>query len=146
MTTVAELSVDQGIELALEILLTHGWESKYYPSWQEYAQENYDETEENTQGYSLQERQGAWEALMEYTKNQATDGKMIARYVANQSDGLAHASEVYFVVLSLSDDTGTRYFKRDGYYSSYNGGTLEEGENSEVFPNPVTVTDFKESK
>ena len=146
MTTVDTLTVSQGIELALSILLTHGWESKYYESWEKYALDNYDESEEETEGYSLQERQGAWEALLEGTKREATDGTVTARYVANQSDGLAHDSEAYFVVLSLSDQTGTRYFKRDGWYASYDGGHLEEGENTEVFPHSVTITDFKESK
>jgi hypothetical protein len=143
--TVAELTPSEGVELALKILLENGWEkTRHYDTYKNYIGENYDE--DDYEDYALRERSGVWDALLSYASKQASDGTMTAEFVATQGDGLAHNSETYFVVLSLTDETGTRYFKRDGWYASYDGGHLEEGEDSEVFPHSVAVIDFKESK
>lgn len=144
MSVLSELNATQGVEKAVSILLEHGWDNEYYSNWQAYAGENYDYEEDD--GYSLLENSGVWEALLGYTSKEATDGELTAKFVATQGDGLAHDSETYFVVLSLSDGVQTRYFKRDGWYASYDGGHLEEGENSEVFPKTKSVTVFEENK
>jgi hypothetical protein len=144
--TVAELTPSQGVELALKILLENGWEKNYYPTHLDFIRENYGEIEDNFEDYALKDSNGAWNAMFEYASKKASDGTITAEFVATQDDGLAHDSETYFVVLSLTDETGTRYFKRDGWYMSYDGGHLEEGEDSEVFPQPATVTEYKESK
>jgi hypothetical protein len=146
MTQLSELTADQGVEKAVQILLEHGWsKDRYYPNWIEFVTANYGY--ENEDDYNLLERSGVWEAFMEYTASEATDGEFTAKAVATQDDGLAHDSETYFVVLSLTDSAGnTRYFKRDGWYASYDGGHLEEGENSEVFPETKSVTVFEEKK
>ena len=141
MTNVSELTPEQGVELALTILLEKGFSSKYYESWQEYAKSEYDE--EFYANYSVRERQGAWEAFQEYvTKNQPAVSKdgITATWLASHRDGDWQDSEVYFVILSLSDDSGTRYFMREGYYHSYDGGHLDEAEDKEVFPKEKTVT------
>ena len=151
MSVLSELTADQGVEKALSILLENGWTSQAYSNWKEYVLESYGEDElesygEDDGGYWLADRSSIWEAVEGYTDVEATDGELTAKWVATQDDGLAHDSETYFVILSLSDGETTRYFKRDGWYASYDGGHLEEGENLEVFPQQVTVTDFKDNK
>jgi hypothetical protein len=147
MSVLSELTADQGVEKALSILLENGWKSQSYSSWQEYVKEAYDEDPEDYEGYWLADRSSVWDSLEGYTDIEAHEaGGLTAKWVATQDDGLAHDTETYFVILSLSDGETTRYFKRDGWYASYDGGHLEEGENLEVFPTQVTVTEFKDKK
>lgn len=143
MSVLSELTADEAMEKIVRILLEYGWEgNKYYPSWKNYVVENYDE-ELDQDDFCLLDHSSVWEALIEYAKLRATDGELTAKWEASQADGLAHDSEVYFVVFSLSDGETTRYFKRDGWYASYDGGHLEEGENLEVFPAVKSVTVFE---
>lgn len=146
MSVLSELTADQGVEKALSILLENGWTSQAYSSWVEYVKEVYEEDSEDYEDYPLADRSSVWDAVEGHTDIEATDGELTAKWIATQDDGLAHDSETYFVVLSLSDGETTRYFKRDGWYASYDGGHLEEGENLEVFPTQVTVTEFKDKK
>ncbi len=142
MKKLEDLTADEGIELALRILLEKGFESKYYSSWQDYASYEYDE--EDFENYLPSDSSGAWEALLNYVPRDKgfTSEGLTARVEATQHDGPAHDPEVYFVVFSLSDGKTTRYFKRNGWYASYDGGHLEEGENSEVFPKEIVVKDW----
>lgn len=136
-----ELTPHQGVETALRILLEKGFKSEYYADWKEYTK-SYDGEDPDDWEYSLTEMSAAWEALLENVP-QATvvagDEGLAAKFVGTQDDGPAHDSEVYYVVLALTDGTEIRYFKHDGWYASYDGGHLEEGEASEVFPKAVTV-------
>lgn len=45
----------------------------------------------------------------------------------------------YWVVIMLTDDETSRYFKKSGWYQSYSGGELD-GELQEVAPVPKVVT------
>jgi hypothetical protein len=141
---LSELTPGQGVEAALNILLNYGWDGphEYYPNWKSYAKE-YDYDEEDLDDYNPSEINAAWEALLEYTKEEATDGILTAKFEATQGDGPAHDSGTYFVVLSLTDGTTTRYFKHDGWYASYDGGHLEEGTSSEVTPKVINVQDWE---
>jgi hypothetical protein len=47
-----------------------------------------------------------------------------------------------YVVFSLSDGTNTRYFRKDGYYASYDGSTWD-GEFREVTPIDRVVTFYE---
>jgi hypothetical protein len=147
MSKLSELTVDQGLEKAFAILLDKGFKSNYYADWRAYANQNDDYDDEDFQTPDL-EYSIIWEAFLEHVpRNQDfTDGEYSAKFVATEADGPAHDSETYFVVLSLSDGVETRYFKRDGWYASYDGGHLEDGNNAEVFPHEVKIVDFKESK
>lgn len=147
MTQLSELTPTQGVETAMRIMLEYGWDSNYYKNWQAYAGDNYGDDVDD-EYYDPTESTGAWEALLSYTTKSATDGNLRAELVATQSDGLAHDSEVYFVVFKLTDLAlgVVRYFKRDGWYASYDGGHLEEGTDSKVLPATKTVTIFQESK
>lgn len=141
VTTLAELTPSQGIERALTILLESGWKaSKHYANWLEYVGEEHD----GDQTYSVTEYSEVWELIRDssYVANEASDGVFTAEFVACEADGPAHDSEVYYVVLSLSDGVTTRYFKRDGWYASYDGGHLD-GDVYEVHPEVRQVTVYE---
>jgi hypothetical protein len=143
---LSKLSPDEGIELAVKILLEKGFKSdSYYSSFKAYiAGEEEIEDDYPLTGYSL-----TWEAILEYVARGVpvvSDEGITATLLADQGDGPAHSSSEYFLVMSLSDGNITRYFKREGWYASYDGGHLEDGENVEVYPITKTVTAWKEKK
>lgn len=136
---LSNLSPDESVNLAVKILLEKGFKSDYYPSYKDYVTE--DEDDYPLSGYSA-----TWEAIDSYVKRGVgftSDEGITASVLADQSDGVAHASSEFFLVFSLSDGNITRYFKRDGWYASYDGGHLEDGDNVEVFPATQTVTVWK---
>jgi hypothetical protein len=141
MKELAQLTAEEGVELALSVCLDKGFDSEYYGNWQEYVGEDYFD---DVEGYNLTSIRTAWEALLEYVprnKDFEAEG-LSARVVATQDDGPAHYSDTYYVVFSLSDGKSVRFFQRNGYYQSYDGGHLEEGIDQEVFPRIVTVLDW----
>jgi hypothetical protein len=140
--TVAEMTPGQAVEFALRVMLEQGFSSKYYKNWKEVAEADYSETDSDFyENYSLTEREGAWGAF-EYvdTKQSYVSDGITVKYEGNQNDGPAHSNSEYFVVFSLEDATGKRYFQRDGYYTSYEGGNLVEADDSEVQRFEKTVT------
>lgn len=50
--------------------------------------------------------------------------------------------ETRFVVFSFADDTGTKYFRKDGYYASYDGTTWD-GDFREVTAQDRVVTFYE---
>jgi hypothetical protein len=48
----------------------------------------------------------------------------------------------YWVVISITDGTVTRYFRKDGWYASYTGGELD-GDTREVTPQERTVVFYE---
>lgn len=143
--SVAEMNPEQAVEFALGVMLDQGFNSKYYSHWKELARADYDEylaDEDEEYWPSLPESSGAWEALNSYVNTNIpyeTDG-ITVRYEGNQASGAAVSNSAYFVVFSLEDASDKRFFLRDGYYSSYEGGNLVEATDKEVFPKEKTVT------
>lgn len=65
------------------------------------------------------------------------------RIVCVQDVGGGEGSgEVRFAVFSFTDETGTKYFRKDGYYASYNGTTWD-GDFREVTPQDRVVTFYE---
>jgi hypothetical protein len=50
--------------------------------------------------------------------------------------------EQHWVVISVSDGETTRYFRKDGWYASYDGGYLD-GDTSEVTPREKTIVVYE---
>lgn len=148
MLDVVEMTPGQAIKFALEVFLEQGFRSNYYADWKEFAAEEYgeDDQEYYEERYSLTERQGAWEAFEQQvdTSRSYLSGGITVKYEGSQSTGLAHGSSEYFIILSLEDHSGKRFFKRDGYYNSYEGGNLYDATDHEVFPESKTVTVWKD--
>jgi hypothetical protein len=138
------MTPEQAIEFALGVMLEQGFSSKYYENWKEVAEADYSEGDEDFYaGYSLAEREGAWGAF-EYvnTKQSYVSDGITVKYEGNQDNGPAASNSTYYVVFSVEDSTGKRYFQRDGYYTSYTGGNLVEAETHEVTPKEIVVMDW----
>lgn len=109
MIDITTLGVTKASDKAIEILVRDSLGEDYYPEidtgldWQEFMDTSYS---------------GEFEGLT---------AKVEAEY------GGEGCGEQYWMVVSLSDGKTIRYFRKDGYYASYDGGTLD-GEVYEVKP------------
>ncbi len=65
------------------------------------------------------------------------------RVVCVQDEGGGEGEgETRFAVFSFTDETGTRYFRKDGFYASYDGTTWD-GDFREVTPKEKVVTFYE---
>lgn len=153
MTNLAELSVIEGASLALEVLAYGEWDNQKNHSWrtaregsfEDYLQqlndEDYDyDDEETTEEKSINlDNSHVWQEFMS-TSNEGTRDNLTAKVVAEY--GGEGQGDQYWMVVSISDGTTTRYFRRDGWYASYDGGTLD-GETYEVKPQERLITFYE---
>jgi len=141
LSKLAELSVTEAASKALLTILGGGfadsYSAKYYGTWQAWMREEYEYDPEDT---DLEDNNSVWSAVMEYEgKDYELDGysaKVVATY------GGEGQGDQYWVVISISDGETTRYFRRDGWYASYDGGYLD-GPTSEVAPKEKVITVFE---
>lgn len=97
-------------------------------------------------GYTLEEYEaewgdsysssGLWQEFMDEGMTNTVDGltaKVEAEY------GGEGKGDKYWMVVSLSDGETTRYFRKDGWYASYDGGSLD-GDTYEVSPQEKVIT------
>lgn len=146
--TVAEMTVEEGLEFAVRTFLVHGWDGTYYNDWKAVVvDEGQDEDFEDSEYYSFLEEGGVWTAFEEYTdRDTHLAGGITVKFEGDHNSGVAVGNSAYFVILSLEDSTGKRFFKRDGYYSSYEGGNLADGTSHEVYPQAKLVTVWKDER
>ncbi len=140
---LSELNADKVIPAALKAVLINGFESSSYKDWQEFIEEwNGEDFQEDE--YDIDSYSGAWEAL--YYVNAETwydfAGDLKVRVAQPPMRGTSGDHDEYYVVFAITDGVDTRYFKRLGWYSSYDGGTLTEADDFEVFPQEVTTTEW----
>lgn len=64
-------------------------------------------------------------------------GKNVIRHGGREGCG-----EEYWIIFSVSKGDVTKYFQVDGWYQSYDGGTLEWADVYEVEAREVTVTQY----
>lgn len=120
MSTVAEMSAQQAIEFAVRVFLTQGFSATYYSTWREAAEDVGDPIDEDSEWFDFLEESGVWYAFENYTdtSREYLCSGILVKYEGSESSGVAVANESYFVIFSLEDSTGKRYFKRDGFYNS----------------------------
>jgi len=140
-----ELTASSGIVIALEAVLKNGFQSSFYKDYIEYIQSWHGEELAEDEEFILETFSGAWEALDFVSTeiwHEAVDGlKARVCQSATRADYGDH--DEYYAVLALTDGANIRYFQRMGWYSSYNGGELVDGETREVYPEQVTVTEWR---
>src|ERR1044071_3816188 len=111
------MTVAEAASKALEILIIG--DGKYYTKEtirNEFASYRDDEP--------LSDVESAWSEVKYLGRNsevstQGLTAKLVAEY------GGEGQGDDYWVVLSLSDGINTRYFRKDGWYASYDGGSLD---------------------
>lgn len=141
--TLAEFTAEKAVETCLTILLEHGWKAdSYYSTWVEFAKDNYDFDEEDLE-YSYVELELAWETLSESFFEREGE-KITHNGITVWIEDTNRINDDTWVIFGMSDGKDTRYFRRMGYYNSYAGNNLAEGESAEVFPQQVTVTQWTE--
>ena len=128
MTKLADMSVTEAASKAIEILLV----SERYPV--EEIMEEFGEDD------SL-DSDSAWSEIKYSRGDEKTVDGLTAKVVAEY--GGEGQGDDYWVVISLSDGELTRYFRRDGWYASYDGGYLD-GETYEVKPVEKLVTFYEQ--
>jgi hypothetical protein len=153
MTNLAEMTVTEAASKAVELLLRgkfqasqarakeNGWEW-YDPNktWQEDLAEDYDLDIEDEDNWSnLDDNESAWKQAKYEGSEYTADGFTAKREAEFGGEG---EGEQYWVVVSLSDGNTTRYFRKDGWYASYDGGYLD-GETYEVTPREKTITVYE---
>lgn len=136
MTDIKDLSVSEAASKALELIVFSYYE-KYYNSisFEDYLANTYPDIENGD--FDLDEiwREFHYEAGNEGTRDGLT-GKVV------KSHGGEGQGDEYWMVISLSDGNTTRYFRKDGWYASYDGGYLD-GETYEVKPAERLVTYYE---
>jgi hypothetical protein len=89
---------------------------------------------------SLEEASRAWMHI-KYEADSASTPDGFTAKVEAQYGGEGQGDQ-YWVVISLSDGETTRYFRKDGWYASYDGGELD-GDTSEVKPQEKTIVVYQ---
>jgi hypothetical protein len=137
VTSVSEMSLYEAAGTAIALLIGDPGHKYSYTSadWQqgvkdEYNVENFDE---------LSSISGAWSEA-KYEGSEETFEGLTAKVVKEY--GGEGKGEEYWMVISLSDTNTTRYFRKDGWYASYDGGSLD-GEVYEVQPTERTVVFYE---
>lgn len=128
MSTVAEMSMQEAIEKAVTLLL---------------VTDSYDEEsirEEFAEYNGLWESGNAWQEVKYSTPKEVTVDGLTAKTVAEY--GGEGQGDDYWLVISLADETATRYFRMDGWYASYSGGELD-GDPYEVRPQEKVITVYE---
>jgi hypothetical protein len=131
VTSVKDMSVTEGASKALEILIREGFGEDNFEAYAEGELGIEDVENENFDDYA-----SAWNWAKYETPDEATKDGLTAKRVAEF--GGEGEGDQYWVVISLSDGETTRYFRRDGWYASYDGGTLD-GDTYEVRPQEKTI-------
>ncbi len=143
--TLADMTVTEAASKALEIMLAGAHEeyqrkysSREEMSWQESLRGEYD-LDDDDDFSTLDDIESAWKEVKYEGGEYSRDGWTANRVAAHGGEG---EGDQYWVVISISDGTTTRYFRKDGWYASYDGGYLD-GETTEVKPQERLVTFYE---
>jgi hypothetical protein len=136
MSALKEMSVEEAASKALAALLTDGME-KYIPEGEKMS--DYLSAEWSYPEEDLSENGSAWHEIKMEGSTGDYDGftaKVVAEY------GGEGQGDAYWVVVSISDGETARYFRRDGWYASYDGGNLD-GPTTEVAPQEKMIVVYE---
>lgn len=147
--SLTEMTVTEAASKALQVILAGEYEYRrrkfdWYDedkSWQDSLREDYALNEDDDFS-NLDSIMSAW-LEARYLDGKFTDvvegftAECVAKY------GGEGQGDQYWMVISLSDGTTTRYFRKDGWYSSYGGGGTLDGETYEVKPQERLVTFYE---
>jgi hypothetical protein len=150
MTNLNSMSVEQAASKALEVLLYGEYlrmlePTKYNPGYkgtfEEYVSEEYGAeryVDKNSPGTEY-DTASLWQHIKYEGESGSVDG--LSAKVEAQHGGEGQGDQ-YWVVISISDGLTTRYFRRDGWYASYDGGYLDT-DTFEVKPAEKVVTVYE---
>jgi hypothetical protein len=130
MTAVKDMSLDEAAGTAIALVLTRDESA----NWLANALEDWEVDSVEELGSD------AWQEA-KYEGAEETRGNLTAKVVAEY--GGEGKGDQYWMVVSLSDSETTRYFRKDGWYSSYGEGGSLDGNTYEVFPAEKVVVVYE---
>lgn len=137
MTSVKDMSLEEAAGTAIAILLGDP-NHKYKHTGEDWQAELKAEWE--VEDFSeLSDTGGAWREA-KYEASEDTFDELTAKVVSEY--GGEGQGDQYWMVVSLSDGNTTRYFRKDGYYSSYGESDLD-GTTYEVQPTERVVVFYE---
>lgn len=138
MTALIDMPMQEAVLKAFETMLYADYldEVANKHSWREAFEGSFEEWLDNS-GYV--EDFEPWHEFKTSGKSGEKDG-WIAKVEAEY--GGEGRGEAYWMVISVSDGVTTRYFRKDGYYASYDGGYLD-GDTYEVTPRSRQVVFYE---
>ena len=159
MSELATMSVTDAASKALELIAYGQWDNQAGHSWrsaregtfEEFAITNYlnedDEVYDEVKGeyvpvteLSTFDTDYIWQEFHGEGGKGTRDGwtaEVVTSY-GGEGDG-----DQYWMVISITDSITTRFFRKDGWYASYDGGYLD-GETYEVQPKEKLVTFYEQ--
>lgn len=156
MKSINDMSVTEAASLALELVIygdyleaqkkRYEWREPFEGTFDDYLveywtddEDQWEPSEEKSEPITDFDTDRVWQNKhgegSETTRDGLT-GKVVDSY-GGEGEG-----DRYWMVISLSDGLTTRYFRRDGWYASYDGGYLD-GETYEVKPKTKQITVFE---
>ncbi len=142
---LTDMSVTEAASKALEIILAgkhEEYQTRYASlkntSWQESLRNEYG-LDDDDDFSNLDDIESAWKEVKYEGGKYTRDGWTADRVDDHGGEG---EGDKYWVVVSISDGKTTRYFRKDGWYASYDGGYLD-GETTEVTPQSRMVTYYE---
>jgi hypothetical protein len=139
--TLSDMSVTEAAEKAIETLIykfyTDDVEGKY--SWRPAFQGSFEEYLEQNAAYGDLSSGSLW-SNFKGEGSEGTNGEWHAKVEAEY--GGEGQGDEYWMVVSISDGKTARFFRKDGWYASYDGGYLD-GKTYEVTPKEKLVTYYE---
>jgi hypothetical protein len=143
--SLSELPIDEGASKALEILC-YAYYDEYYKNhdytFEQFMISEFFDGDSEFYDYERNEtipvaelkdfnRNGIWEHFHSEHYKGEKDGfsAEVTKAFGGEGEG-----DQYWMVIALSDGNSTRYFRKDGWYSSYEGGGSLDSEVAEVRP------------
>lgn len=147
MTDLNSLSVAEAASNAIELLLYGEYlrmlkPTKYYDgfkgTFEEYIEQEYG-SDSGQPGDAPYDTRRLWEHVKYEGVEGSYDG--LTAKVEAQYGGEGQGDQ-FWLVISITDGETTRYFRRDGWYASYDGGYLDT-DTFEVKPQERTVVFYE---
>lgn len=148
MTNLSDMSVPEAASKALELIIfgqfesaknpTSSWRTPYEGTFEQYLANYYTDEYGENESTTLN-TDHVWQELKYEGGTGVRDGwsgKVVDSF-GGEGEG-----DQYWMVISVSDGETTRYFRRDGWYASYDGGYLD-GDTYEVSPREKTITVYE---
>lgn len=141
MTAVKDMSLEEAAGTAIALLLgdPHRKSSYTGEDWAGELKAEYELNEEDSWD-SLSDNSSAWHEAKYEGSEESFDG--LTAKVVKEYGGEGQGDQ-YWMVVSLSDGETTRYFRKDGYYSSYGDGGNLDGNTYEVNPQEKVVVFYE---
>lgn len=148
VTVLSSLSVEEAASKAIEILLYGEYQEALKPTryhegykgtFEQYLDEEYGKSYMSEDPSAVFDTARLWQHVKYEGQTGTYDGLTAKKEAEYGGEG---QGDQFWLVISISDGLTTRYFRRDGWYASYDGGYLDT-DTFEVRPAEKTVVVYE---